>query len=133
MEAQFAFLCEGVTPEGGAADDRLTIDGFHITTVPVTGPNPVTPTMTLVIGLTYSVDEAGLKDVDLRLLAPDGPVAGTRHEEQFSGPEAGMRGRLDLIYETHPIPIENFGIYEFSLHVGDELVATVPVTVVAED
>ena len=29
MEAQFAFLCEGVTPEGGAADDRLTDRGLH--------------------------------------------------------------------------------------------------------
>ena len=133
MEAQFAFLCEGVRPEGGAAGDRLTITGFPVTNILISEYAPVIPTTTLLVGITYSVDEAGLKDVDLRLLAPDGPVAGTRHEEEFSDPAAGSRGRLALIYETHPIPIDEAGEYEFSLHVGYELVASVPFTVVRED
>ena len=133
METQFAFLCDGFTPEGGAAGDRLTIKGFPITNILVSRHAPVIPTTTLLVGLTYSVDEAGVKDVDLRLLAPDGPVAGTRHEEEFSDPAAGSRGRLALIYETHPIPIDELGEYEFGLHVGYELVATVPFTVVQQD
>ena len=133
MEAQFAFLCDGVTPQSGAAGDRLKIEGFHITTVPVTGSKPVNPAMTLVFGFTYSIDESGLKNVEIRLLGPDGTVGVTRDMHQFMGPPAGARRMAHVILDTSDVPIDDFGDYEFSLHVGYELVATVPFRVVAEN
>ena len=133
MEAQFAFLCRRVTPESGAAGDRLTIEGFPIRTVPATGTNSVIPEMTLVVGITYSIDEAGLKDVELRLFGPDGPVGATGTKFQFIAPAPGDRGMVSFILDTPDIPTDDFGGHEFGLHVGNELVANAPFTVVAED
>ena len=133
MESQFAFLCAGVTPESEAAGGRLTIEGFPIRTIPVTRLNPVIPKMTLVIGVTYSVDEAGRKDVEFRLLGPDGAFAAKRTRSQFPRPSPGDRGTAGFICRIPDLAIDDFGDYEFGLHVGYELVASVPFRVVAED
>ena len=126
------------TPEGEAAGDRLTIKGFPITNILVSGRrSPVIPTTTLlVIGITYSVDEAGrLRMSSLRLLGSRRTrFAGTRHDggvlaTQSAG-EPGETRRLDIPRLTGPFAIDELGEYEFSLHVGYELVATVPFTVV---
>ena len=133
MESQFAFLCAGVTSQEGATGGGLTAEGFPITTISVTGTPLVIPEMTFVVGVTYSVDEAGLKDFELRLLGPDGTVGARREAHQFRQPSAGDRRMVNFILETPDVPIDEFGNYEFCLHVGYELVATVPFTVVAED
>ena len=133
MESQFAFLCAGVTPQEGATSGGLTAEGFPITVIPVTGATPVIPAVTLVAGVTYSVDEVGLKDCELRLLGPDGTVAATRTRYQFTRVAPGDRGMLTISFNIAPVAIDEFGNYEFCLHVGDELVATVPVTVVQQD
>ncbi len=133
MESQFAFLCAAVTPEDAAASDRLTIEGFPIRTIPVTRRSPVIPTMTLVIGVTYSVDEAGRKDVEFRLLGPDDTFAITRTTAQFTRPSPGDRDVAGFICRIPDLAIDEFGDYEFCLHVGYELVATVPFTVVPQD
>ncbi len=132
MESQFAFLCAAVTPESEATGGRLTIEGFPIRTIPVTRLNPVIPKMTLVVGVTYSVDEAGRKDVEFRLLGPDGTFAAKRTWSQFPQPSPGDRGTAGFICRIPDLPIHELGEYEFGLHVGDELVATVPFRVVAE-
>ena len=132
MESQFAFLCAAVTPEGAAASDRLTIEGFPIRTIPVTRPSPVIPKMTLVIGVTYSVDEAGRKDVEFRLLGPDGTFAAKRTRSQFPRPSPGDRGTAGFICRIPDLPIHELGGYEFGLHVGYELVGSVAFRVVAE-
>ena len=133
MEAQFAFLCDGVTPERGAAGDRLTIVGFPLRIIPVAATTPVVPEMTLVVGITYSIDEAGLKEFELRLVGPDGPVGATRTEFQFMQPAPGDRELVSFFLDTPDLPIAEFGDYEFGFHVGDELVATAPFKVVAKD
>ena len=133
MESQFAFLCAGVTQEEEATGGGLTATGFPITTILVTGTTPVIPPMILVFGFTYSIDESGLKDIELRLLGPDGTVAAVRHMHQFMGPPAGDRRNANLIWDTPDVAIDEFGDYEFGLHVGYELVATVAFTVVRQD
>lgn len=97
------------------------------------GSTPVIPAMTLVFGFTYSIDESGLKDVEIRLLGPDGTVGVTRDMHQFMGPPAGARRMVHVIWDTPVVGIDEFGEYEFSLHVGYELVATVPFTVVRQE
>ena len=97
------------------------------------GSTPVIPAMTLVVGFSYSIDESGLKDVEIRLLGPDGTVGVTRDMHQFMGPPAGARRMVHVIWDTPVVAIDEFGDYEFGLHVGYELVATVPFTVVQQD
>ena len=132
MESQFAFLCAGVTSQEGATGGGLTVEGFPITTISVIGTTPVIPAMTLVFGFTYSIDESGLKAIELRLLGPDGTVAAARDMYQFMGPPAGDRKLFNLILDTLDVAISELGDYEFCLHVGYELVASVPFRVVAE-
>ncbi|MXY79037.1 MAG: hypothetical protein F4Y94_04965 [Chloroflexi bacterium] len=133
MESQFAFLCAGVTQEAEAAGGGLTAKGFPIPTILITGTTPEIPPMTLVFGFTYSIDESGLKAIELRLLGPDGTVAAARDMYQFMGPPAGDRRMFNLVLDTLDVTIDEFGEYEFGLHVGYELVATVPFTVVQQD
>lgn len=125
MQVQFAFICREAAEEG---DGLLTLRGFPLATVTrSTLPSVLPPSMVL-IGLRYGSEDAGLRDITLIGVDPDGrPLFDSvSAREQLPMPDPGETELRGLISPLPTMQLRVFGTHEVRLNIDGEALVTVP-------
>ena len=125
MQVQFAFICREAIEEG---DGLLTLEGFPLATVTRSTLPSVLPPSVLLIGLRYGSEDAGLRDITLTGVDPDGrPLFESLSDsEQLPPPDPGETQLRGLIFRLSAMQLRVFGVHEARLSIGGEALVTVP-------
>ena len=125
MQVQFAFICREFIEEG---DGLLTLRGFALATVTRSALPSVLPPSVLLIGLRYGSEEAGLRDITLSAVDPDGqPIfEPLSDKEQFVRPDPGETELQGLSFRLPAMQLHVFGVHEVRLSIDGEALVTVP-------
>ena len=125
MEVQFAFICRELIEEG---DGLLTLRGFPLATVTRGTLPSVLPPLVLLVGLRYGGEDAGLRDITLTGVDPDGrPLFESLSDsEQLPPPDPGETELQGLSFQLPAMQLRVFGVHEVRLSVGGEALVSVP-------
>ena len=128
MEVQFAFICREVIEEG---DGLLTLRGFPLATVATRTLPYVLPPSVLLVGLRDGSEHAGLRDIALTGVDPDGRslLQPLSDREQLPRPDPGETQLQGLSFQLPAMQLRVFGVHEVRLSVGGEAFVTVPIRV----
>ena len=128
MRTNFAFLCDAAAQgaEGKISALGIGISQLHAQQVPVQRPQ-----MVLVAQLGFDADEAGTKQLSVRLIDADGgnviqPVDG---QIVFNAPDGALSPVAQVMLEFALVTFPQFGVYSVDLSIDEQSIASLPLEV----
>jgi hypothetical protein len=129
VEYKYGFLCDFAQEAGG----KLTAVGLGINRLFVPELPTAHPNLTLVVGVEYSVAEAGTKHLEVRLIDADGNDVLPQNIEgdtPFAKPDTAT-GTLNVIVNFLGLKFEKYGDYAFHVTFDRTEIARLPLAVLA--
>jgi hypothetical protein len=129
VEYRYGFLCDFAQEAGG----KLTAVGLGINRLFAPEIPHTHPSLTLVVGVEYSVAEAGTKHLEVRLIDADGNDVLPQKIEgdtPFAEPDAGS-GTVNVIVNFLGLKFEKYGDYAFHVTFDRTEIARLPLAVAA--
>lgn len=127
MERKYGFLCDFAQEAGG----KLTAVGLGINRLFAAEIPTTHPSLTLVVGVEYSIAEAGTKHLEVRLIDADGNDVLPKNIEgdmPFEEPDAGT-GTVNVIINFLGLKFEKYGDYAFHVTFDGMEIARLPLVV----
>ena len=120
MQCDYAFICDFAQDSGG----KVSAIGIGWETISAPSVPVIHPQMSFVASLTGTIAEAGIKNVEFRLIDADGAdvLPPMEMDLEFNVQEPALEGRMNLVVTLNGIEFTKFGEYALHLVVqGNEM------------
>lgn len=128
MRTNFAFLCDAAAQgaEGKISALGIGISQLHTQQVPVQRAQIV-----LVAQIGFTADEAGTKQLAVRLIDADGGnvIAPVDGQLVFNAPEGALSPVAQVLLEFSMVTFPKFGVYSVDLSIDGQSIASLPLEV----
>lgn len=128
MRTNFAFLCDAAAQgaEGKISALGIGISQLHAQQVPVQRAQIV-----LVAQIGFNADEAGTKQLAVRLIDADGGnvIAPVDGQLVFNAPEGALSPVAQVLLEFSMVTFPKFGVYSVDLSIDGQSIASLPLEV----
>ena len=120
MRCDYAFICDFAQDSGG----KVSAIGIGWETIFAPSVPVIHPQMSFVASLTGTIAEAGIKNVEFRLINADGGdvLPPMKMDLELVVQEPALEGRMNLVVNLNNIEFTKFGKYAMHLVVqGNEM------------